>query len=587
MTRKALAVMMLMGWLSLPVVAQEGRPVSGLIVKLKKQQGASVQDGVTPQRRLGRVAYAAGYTTLMPWRNMGDDMAVMPLPIRVKRETAERLMARALASGEVEWVEPNVREKLQAVVTPNDTYYNDASSFDEGQWWLQGATTGNAQSRTLRQRGVPNISSAWQTTTGQLQTSGTVIAVLDTGKLNHPDIDSARVLPGYDFVSEVASANDGGGRDADPTDPGDWVSSSEVQQAQFSGCDVQRSSWHGLVIQGFLAARSNNGAGVAGINWNARILPVRVAGKCGATVSDIIDGMRWAAGLSVSGVPNNPTPARIINISFGGDGVCGQAYQSAINEVRAQGVIVVAAAGNEHHGVSRPGNCSGVVSVAALNREGFKATYSNFGSEVFISTIGGDPSFSSDAGAWAPYVADTGMLGVYNDGVTSAGGSGYAYHAGSSYSAPVVAGVLSLMLDVNPGLTLSQMEQGLRLSVRPHVVSSLIGACSSSNPGRCICSTSTCGHGMLDAEQALVYASDPSNYVSPSVIAENIDATEVAQALAFAPIDRSANPAVATNSSSSSGGGGGGSMDSASLLAAAVLTMALAGRRFMRRRPSR
>lgn len=587
MTRKALAVMVLMGWLSLPLMAQEGLPVSGLIVKLKKQQGTAAQADVTPYRRLGRVAYAAGYTSLMPWRTLGPDTAMMQFPTRVKKEMAERLMSRALASGEIEWVEPNVRQKLQAVVTPNDPYYTDASSFDEGQWWLQGATTGNAQSKTLRQRGVPNIDLAWQTSTGQIQTNGTIIAVLDTGKLSHPDIDNARMLPGYDFVSEVASANDGGGRDADATDPGDWVTSSEVQQVEFSGCDVQRSSWHGLVIQGFLAARSNNGVGVAGINWNARILPVRVAGKCGATVSDIVDGMRWAAGLSVSGVPNNPNPAKIINISFGGDGACGQAYQSAINEVRALGVIVVAAAGNEHHGVSRPGNCSGVVTVAALNREGFKSSYSNFGAEVFVSTIGGDPSFSSDAGAWAPYLADTGMLGVYNDGLTSAGGSGYAYHAGSSYSAPVVAGVLSLMLDVNPGLTVTQLEQGLRLSARPHVVSSLIGVCSSGNPGRCVCSTSTCGYGMLDAEQALVYAAGPSSYVAPSAVAENIDAAEVAQAVAFAAADRSANPATTSSVSNTGSGGGGGSFDETGLLAGVALMAVLARQRFLRRRASR
>ena len=581
MTRKGLAAILLMGWLSSPVMAEEARPVSGLIVKLKKQ-GA---EAGTEQRRLGRVAFAAGYTTLMPWRKLGSGMAVMQAPTRLTQAKAQALMAKAMASGEVEWVEPNVREKRQAAVVPNDPYYND-TPFDDGQWWLQAATTGSTASQSLRQRGAPNINLAWQTTTGQTQASGAIIAVLDTGTLSHPDMASGRILAGYDFVSDVSMANDGGGRDADPTDPGDWVSSTEAGQGAFSGCEQEASSWHGMVITGFLGATSNNGTGVAGINWNARILPVRVAGKCGADVSDIIDGMRWAAGLHVSGVPDTTTPARIINISFGGNGVCGAAYQTAIDEVRAQGAVVVVAAGNEHGAVSRPGNCANVVTVAALNREGFKSTYSNFGSQVFISTVGGDPNFSNtDAGGgkWRAYLADTGMLGLYNYGTTTAGTSGYAYHAGTSYAAPVVAGVLSLMLDVDPTLTVSQLEDGLRLSARKHVISGLIGACSSGNPGRCMCTTSTCGHGILDAQQAIVYASAPSSYVPPVWPDENIDSTQVGQAVLVASADRVANVtgSATTNGQlgNDGGGGGGGAFDAPVLLGEGLLVLLLAARR--------
>ncbi len=96
-----------------------------------------------------------------------------------------------------------------------------------------------------------------------------------------------------------------------------------------------------------IAAQDNNGTGGAGIHWGASILPVRVAGKCGADLADIVDGMRWAGGLAVAGMAPNPNPARIINISFGGSAACGAMYQTAIDELRNAGVVVVAAAGNE------------------------------------------------------------------------------------------------------------------------------------------------------------------------------------------------------------------------------------------------
>lgn len=592
MTRKALVVMLMLGWLSSPLMADEARPVSGLIVKLKKQKAQVAGTSATPERRLSRVAFSAGYTTLMPWRKMGSDMAVMKVPTRLKQATAERLMAQAMATGEIEWVEPNVREKLLAAVVPNDPGY-DRNPMEHGQWWLQSSTTGSTADRADRQRGAANINQAWQTTTGV--PSSAVIAVLDTGVLTgpnvHPDIDATRRLPGYDFISDVEAAHDGqSGWDADPTDTGDWITDAENASGEFKGCGVRDSSWHGTVIEGILAARSNNGVGGAGINWNGRILPVRVAGKCGAEVTDIINGMRWAAGLQVGSVPLNPpaNKARIINISFGGYGPCTPAYQAAINEVRAQGVIVVAAAGNEHGAVSRPANCVGVISVASLNREGFKSSYSNFGPEVFISTTGGDPAGADSPGRWSPYLADTGLYGVYNMGETTAGASAYAYVAGTSFASPVVAGVLSLMLDVRPTLTLSQLEDGLRRSARPHVTSALMAACTNENPGRCACSTSTCGHGILDAAEAVRYATDPDAYSSPTWTIEDIDSDEVRAALAFAPKDRDANPVVATSgvaSAGGGGGGGGGALDPLSLFGMAAALLAVGRQRKSTARP--
>src|SRR5262249_43093311 len=154
-------------------------------------------------------------------------------------------------------------------------------------------------------------------------------------RFEHPDLgrvtEGGKLLSGYDFVSNAAVANDGDARDADASDPGDWVDDTDRAQPTFSDCTDSSSSWHGTRVSGLIGAMTNNAIGVAGAAFNARILPVRVMGKCGGFDSDIIAGMRWAAGLTVVGVPDNPTPANVINLSLGGDGACTAAYQSAVD----------------------------------------------------------------------------------------------------------------------------------------------------------------------------------------------------------------------------------------------------------------
>lgn len=472
-------------------------PIDGLIVKLKDapphermaRLAASERNAQT--ERLQRVLRAERLTTARV-RPAGRDAQYLAFERRLSPSEADAMAARLRARDDVEWVEPNTRERLQqAAPVPDDIYYAYNSPTDLGQWWLRpdGETAGGQ----LPSYGVPGVQDAWAWQTGH---PSAVVAVLDTGITSHDDL-FGRVLQGYDFVSDVEYANDGSGRDSDPADPGDWVTQAEVDtNPLFDGCVAQVSSWHGTTISGIVAAATDNTTGVAGISWNGRVLPVRVAGKCGATVVDITDGMRWAAGLRVPGVAMvNPNPARIINISFGGSAACGNLYQSTINELAALGVVVVAAAGNESGAVTRPASCSGVIGVTALARDGLKAWYSNFGPQVVVSTIGGDPD------------VDDGLLTLINTGTQGPGADAYGNVYGSSFATPVVAGVASLMLSSNPQLSVRQIIDGLRSTARPHVQSSSgVPFCSAANPEVCVCTTGTCGAGVLDAEGAVRYA---------------------------------------------------------------------------------
>lgn len=534
---------------SLPAAVAADAPAHGLIVRLKDAAppGAAPRrhaDDIDRLQQLLRARVLAARDEQPALRAVGRDQQLLDFGRVLGPAEAAALAARLRASPEVDWVAPNVRERLLAM--PTDPLAGQ-------QWWLRanGGTDANAIADRLR--GAPGFLSAWTSgLPGATGGAGAVVAVLDTGITPHPDL-AGRVLPGHDFVSELAFSNDGDGRDADPSDPGDWVSAGDRSDPRYANCDEQASSWHGTVIAGMLAAATNNGTGVAGINHDGRVLPVRVAGKCGATVADIIDGMRWAAGLTVAGVPRNANPARVLNISFGGNAPCGREYQTTIDELRAVGVVVVAAAGNEHGAVARPANCNGVVGVTALNRDGFKAHYANFGAALAasgIATVGGD---DNRGGAWAPLLADSGLVSVWNDGTQGPGNAGYAALFGTSFAAPVAAGTLGLMLSVNPALTAAQLVAGLRASARPHVTSPHIGACSIDNPGRCLCTTATCGAGILDAAQALQYASQPDSYVAPPRQAAVLDNAELRSAAALGP-DR---PPNAPPPAQGSGGGGG------------------------------
>ena len=375
-----------------------------------------------------------------------------PVPMAEARTIARRLAGHA----EVEFVQPDGRKRAQFV--PNDT---DLSL----QTYLGDYAAGIS------------AFSAWDLTTGS---ADTVVAVVDTGYRPHAAM-VGRILPGYDFVSDPLIANDGDGRDADATDPGDWVTRTDLATSHtFDGCDIAISSWHGTSTAGIIAANGNDAAWTAGIDWSAKILPVRVLGKCFGDDADIVDGIAWAAGLGVPGVPANPTPAQVINLSLGEQGECEPAYQQVIASALAHGVTraVVASAGNDGADVANdtPANCAGVISVGAVNSAGSKASYSNFGATLTISAPGGDGF------AGIEILSNLGRSVPTTDDVDSGNGT--------SFAAPMVSGVVSLMLAVAPGLSASQVRTVLASSAKPF-------------PAGSSCTTAICGAGIVDAAAAV------------------------------------------------------------------------------------
>ncbi|WP_457390611.1 S8 family peptidase [Roseateles sp. P5_E1] len=352
------------------------------------------------------------------------------------------------ADPNIAYAEPD--RKMYPMFTPNDTSYSS-------QWDLY-ETTGGIRAPA-----------AWDLSTG----SGVVVAVIDTGYRPHADL-SGQIVAGYDMINDTAVSNDGSGRDSDPSDPGDWTAAGECG----TGEPASNSSWHGTHVAGTIAAKTNNSTGVAGIAFNAKVQPVRVLGKCGGYTSDIADGMVWASGGSVSGLPTNATPAKIINMSLGGGGACDTTSQNAINSARSRGTSVIVAAGNENQNASNsnPANCSGVVAVAATDRNGARAYYSNYGSIVTLAAPGGDVRSSSS----------NGILSTLNAGTKAPGADSYAYYQGTSMATPHVAGVVALMMSAKPTATPDQIKAALISSARAF-------------PGSC----SQCGAGILDAAAAV------------------------------------------------------------------------------------
>jgi serine protease len=404
---------------------------------------------------------------------------------------AAELARRIAALPDVEFAVP-VRRKYPLAALPNDPYLGSGQTTITpavGQWYLRapGSTFVSAIDAV----------GAWNTTRGSALIT---VAVLDTGvRFDHPDL-IGKLYAGYDFISRSSTANDGDVRDDDASDPGDATTESDT-------CGAGSSSWHGTQTAGIVGAQTDNGVGMAAIGRDVMVLPVRVLGKCGGYDDDIIAGMRWAAGISSS--PSvNVHPAKVINMSLGSTGTCDSAYGSAFNEITAAGVSIVVAAGNETgHAVGTPANCPGAVAVGGLRHIGTKVGFSDVGPEITISAPGGN--CVNEAGACLyPILTTT------NSGASAPAANTYSnssdFSVGTSFSAPMVAGAIALMLSVDPTLAPATIKAKLQSTARTFPTTGAdpgVPQCHApdgSDQIECYCTTSTCGAGMLDVRAAVL-----------------------------------------------------------------------------------
>jgi len=448
----------------------------------------------------------------------GRMIAARTQVLRARAMSSAELVARLQADPDVEYAE--IDERMRIGAAPNDPRYgaNQPQTVTPtvGQWYLR------APDPTIVS--AINAETAWNTTGGS---PAIVVAVLDTGvRGDHPDL-LGKLVPGYDFVSadgdgSFTSANDGNARDGDASDPGDWVTQAESDSGPLQGCDVGDSSWHGTQTTALVGAATDNGVGMASVGRNVRVMPVRVLGKCGGFMSDVVAGMYWAAGINIPSTfgtgPANPFPAKVLNMSLGSaTPTCGTTYQSAVTAVNGAGVSVVVSAGNDAGlAVGQPANCAGAIGVGGLRQTGTKVGFSDVGPQISISAPAGNCVLP---GASDPCLYP--ILTATNDGKTVPGNNTYSdsfnISVGTSFSAPLVSGAAALLLSVNPTLTPAQVRSTLMSSARAFPTSggsagtSTCVAPNGTQQLECYCTTSTCGAGMLDVRAAVQAVSAPTN----------------------------------------------------------------------------
>jgi serine protease len=410
-------------------------------------------------------------------RKLGVGADLVRLSRGLGQAEADALLAQLRADPLVEFAQPDyIKQPLSFM--PNDPHFGL-------QWHYSHATTGI------------HAPEAWDTTAG----AGVVVAVLDTGYLDHADL-AANIVPGYDFIIDTGVSGDGDGRDADAHDPGDWVGSG-------------RSSFHGTHVAGTVAAVTNNGLGMAGVAFDAKVQPVRVLGHGGGYTSDIADAIIWSSGGTVAGVPDNATPAEVINMSLGGYGSCSSdpVTQAAIDGAVSRGTTVVVAAGNDNYDASffTPAGCRNVVTVGATGIDGARSYFSNYGASVALSAPGGNATSGSDPNdRWIWSLGNSGTQAP----VASPAGDQYVGMIGTSMASPHVAGVVALMQSAanaagKPALTPAQVKTLLRGTAQPFTVAPPY--------------SQSIGAGIVDAAAAVQAASqdlpaDPSTLLTNRVV---------------------------------------------------------------------
>ena len=429
---------------------------------------------------------------------VSDDGKTRQIDLKPGQDAEAALAAWEQAPGVLGAI-PNMQ--LFTLADPLDPFY-------ASQWDMHAPATGK--------EGATNAAAAWSTTTG----AGVVVAVLDTGQINHPDlIANTPEGWGVDMIMDAASARDSTGRDMNPTDEGTWsyYQNPDTKQEYWT-----YSSWHGTHVAGTIGAAQNN-IGISGVAPNVSIQHVRVCGvRGGCNLWDVIDGIRWAAGLTTTwdgqqwsnyGLTVNAHPAGIINLSLGGISSCWPEMQDAISQARAAGSVIVTAAGNDTIDAARvmPANCNGTVTVASVGRAGGLAGYSNFGSAIDIAAPGGDR------------LRDSSILSTVGTGLTALTGYGYANWEGTSMAAPHVAGVAALVASLHPTWGPNEIEAALYAGARPFPADSVRPCVTTSETPTGI--QRQCGVGILDAVGALNMAQPTLTITAPDRLAAGETAT--------------------------------------------------------------
>ena len=493
-------------------------PLSALVIRYRDPRlaadAAADRPLATPQ--LDAIAAIAGqpvaHERTMAWARAQIVQLFQPLP----RTQVEAIAERIAQQPDVLWAQPDYIDRFH--FTPNDQFYNNPPS--------------NVQWHYFEAVGGANLPAAWDKTRGW---SGVRAAVGDTGALfGHPDL-AGRFIGGYDFIISFGSvqSNDGDARDPDASDPGDWIT---ANQCGFPH-QPQNSSWHGTHVAGTVGAATSNFIGVAGVNHVSKVVPVRVLGMCGGRSSDIADGLFWASGGAVSGVPANPNPAKVVNLSLGGfraNQQCDPIYQTTINATLANNTAVVVSAGNDNldAAFATPANCAGVITVAATGRTGQRASYSNHdandgsGIQTEIAAPGGS-------------IADgqLGVLSTLNIGTTTPSTHNYVQYQGTSMAAPHVTGIVSLMFSLKPSLTPAQVASIIASTARAFPTGT--GRDCTSILANAVGIVRYCGAGIINADAALTNIMNTGGpggtplIVATATLASSLNPSNTGQSVTF------------------------------------------------------
>lgn len=451
-------------------------------------------------------------------RKLGIGADLVRTSRKLSQGEAMALMQQIAADPAVAHVEPDVRMHIVKDValasiqpaavgtsTPNDPSFSY-------QWHMRPGTgameTIGADTTAYANYGGSNASTAWVNQDG----TGVVVAEIDTGVTQHPDLNLALANAGYDFITDAATSGRAtDGRVAGGWDTGDWTTAAMNCQL------VENSSWHGTHVFGNIGEVTNNGVGMTGVAPGSQVLPLRALGHCGGATSDIADAITWASGGTVPNMPANTHPAQVISMSLGGPGMCEatDAFGTAIAGAISRGVTVVVAAGNNGQDAANfsPASCPGVITVSAVGITGKRAFYSNYGKSVSIAGPGGGIYANDDPAQTAEPNAGF-VWSTLNSGTTVPANPIYGGMAGTSQATPHVSGVVALMIGAVkaaglPALSPVQIQEALIASARPFPV----------NEGYPL------GAGIVDASAAVQAALNPATTALPTTLTSGTPVT--------------------------------------------------------------